>query len=173
MSYKKTVSLTHEEELHKVNKATGEITVVKSKPNNLPDGKQRFEPKLMFAKTYSGVFKYLKDNLTPTEVVVVLGMIELATMNTNYLKPLHADSTIKEIAEVLGIHRNHVNKIMANLYKHGIYAKVSAMTTKGEKHWLVLNPYISFKGRTVSVELVDVFSNSSITEYVKGYKRLK
>lgn len=171
--YEKKIKLTDNEVPAKINKETGEIIEVRVRPNNLHNNKVVFEPKLMFSKSYEGSLTYIRDNLTPKEVVVVLGMIELATMNTNYIKPLHAESTVTEISEVLGVHRNHVKRIMENLYQHGIYSKSSVMTKNGEKHWLILNPYISFKGKTIDVAIIELFSDTRITDYVKSFKKIE
>lgn len=169
--YNRTIKLEDCEVPAKINKVTGEIKEVNKRPNNIPDDKEFFEPKLPFYKAYDGALEYITDNFNDKEVATVIKMITLASRNTNYLKPLHAESTIKEISEVLGMHRNSVNKIMDTLYQHGIYSKASTMTKSGEKHWLILNPYVSFKGKTISSSIIDLFQDTLITDYVLSYKR--
>lgn len=163
--YEQSVKLRHHEKAAVVDQITGEVREVNKRPNNIPEGKEVWLPKEPFFKQYPKTWEYLTEVLTPMELKVTLTMAIKSRMNSNSLEPLSNSSTKTEIAEEFGIHRNHVAKIFNNLMRHGVYAEFRFGDRNGEiKHYWVLNPWISFKGKTVSKALIDLFRETKIAD---------
>lgn len=165
--YEKTVRLKHNEQVAKVDMETGEITHVTDRPNNLPNNKVVFNPEGRFKKMYDAAWDYLLDNTTPVEMRIVVKMCQMTRMNSNSLAPLNNTSSTIEIAETFGIHRNHVKRIFTKLLKLGIYAEFKFGAVEGIRHYWVLNPYISFKGKTIDKGILDLFREARLTSYIK------
>jgi hypothetical protein len=166
--YKKTVKLQDNETLAKINKETGEILEVGNRRNNIPKGKELFQSKAAFTKTYDEAWDYLLENLKPTELKIVVQMCRMTRMNSNSLEPLNDSSTAIDIAETFGVHRNHVKRIFDKLFKLGIYAEFKFHSVTGLKHYWVLNPYISFRGKVIDSGIVDLFRESKIAHYINS-----
>lgn len=169
MSYKKEVSLNDNEAAAKINLETGEVTEIKSKPNNIPEGKKINEANKTFYKGYIEADKILLSLLTPMEYRVVSIMKVNSKMNTNSLDPLNDESTSIQIAELFGIHRNHVKKIFSKLSNLGVYASFEVTNQYGQriKSW-ILNPCISFKGRIISKEIIHLFSDTMLSKMLNS-----
>jgi biotin operon repressor len=147
---------------------TGEILSMPNKrPNNLPNGKQFYDTKEEFYKGYVKADNVLLSLLTPLEYRVVSIMRMKSKMNTNSLDPLSDESSLTDIATQLNIHRNSVNKIISRLRELGIFATFEVTNQYGQriKSW-ILNPVISFKGKTISTEIIGLFSDTMITKLV-------
>lgn len=164
--YETTIKLKHEEIPAKINIKTGEINEIKKRPNNIPINKELWNPG-SFAKNFTSSWNYLLDNLSDKEISIVNRMVLMARPNSNSLEPLNNQSSVEEIAEKFHIHRNSVNKMFTSLLKHGVYAEFKFGSKTGIKHYWVLNPYISFKGKTISKSLSDLFRETIIAELVQ------
>lgn len=165
--YEKTIRLKHDEAPAKVNLDTGEIITIKDRPNNLPTNKAIFNPEGRFKKMYDDAWDYLLDHTTPIELKIVVKMSQMTRMNSNSLAPLNNTSSAIEIADTFGIHRNHVKRIFTKLLKLGVYAEFKFGAVDGIKHYWVLNPYISFKGKTIDRGILDLFREAKLTVYIK------
>jgi DNA-binding MarR family transcriptional regulator len=163
--YEQTVKLRHNEVAAKINIETGEYTEVSKKQFNVPEGKELFNPG-SFSKRYDAAWNYLLENLTDKELSIVVKMTLVARFNSNSLEPLSNVSSVEEIAEHFGIHRNSVTKMFNKLLKHGVYAEFKFGAFDGIRHYWVLNPYISFKGKTIDKALVDLFRTTNIAKLV-------
>ena len=172
--YSTTIKLKHNEAPAKINLETGvinEITVLKTK-NNIPKGKELFEPKAIFRKSFDSTEEFLDSVLTPLEFKVVARMCRMAKMNTNSLDPLSDELTLIEIAEELKVNRRDVKTILNKLFSLGVYGKfeVVKQDVGYTKYW-ILNPYIRFKGKTIDSDIKKLFEGTVIhKEYVKYIK---
>lgn len=168
MSYSKEVKLQDNEIPAKINVETGEVVPVKSRTNNIPEGKHVYNPKGEFYKGYIKADEILIKLLTPMEYRVVAIMRNKSRMNTNSLEPLSDESSIHQIAETLDVHRNSVHKIINRLRDLGIFAsfEVTNQYKQRIKCW-ILNPCISFKGKTISDEIVGLFYDTMITKLIR------
>lgn len=154
--------LCDDERLAKINTRTGEIVEVTSRRAGLPDGKEVHYKEGKFAKRYEIAWDYLLDHLSDKELRIVTKMELMARPNSNSLEPLSQRSTVQEIADTFGVHRNNIVKMIENLFNHGVYAEFNVATSTGVKRYWVLNPYISFKGRIIDSALVDLFRKTTI-----------
>lgn len=175
------VRVKHNEIIQFVNPDTGKVRTMPNRVNNLPSSKEMHFPGGRFVKFYEESMDYMLKVFKPTELKIVIQMMQMASFNSNSMKPLNDDTSIKELSDTFGIHRNNIKKLLAKLFSHGIYAEFdfakaplsfdpSDPTTfddesKACKYW-VLNPFVSFKGKTISSALVDLFSESKLTKYV-------
>jgi DNA-binding MarR family transcriptional regulator len=167
--YTKEVTLGHNEIACKLNVETGELKQVNQRPNNIPSGKEIHSPKDEFAKVYSKVDLFLLKILTPVEYRVVSIMRSRSKMNTNSLDPLSDDSSIKELAEILDSNRNTITKVITRLREFGVFAtfEVTNQYNQRVKCW-ILNPYISFKGKIISTEIIGLFDDTLIAKVAKN-----
>ena len=164
--YEKTIQLNHDEVAAKVNLETGEIIELKQRPNNIPEGKEIWNPGI-FSKRYNAAWNYLLDKLSDKELTIVTRMVLMARPNSNSLEPFNDQSTLEELATKFCIHRNSVRQMFNKLLKYGVYAEFKFGSKTGIKHYWVLNPYIDFKGKTIDKALVDLFRETVIAELVK------
>ena len=148
----------------KVNAETGEFNEVIVRRNNIPEGRELHYTDGKFSKAYEEAWDYLLDNLSDKEVIVVTRMMHMARPASNSLEPLSDSTTIHELAETFHIHRNNVNKIFNNLMNHGVYAEFKFGAHNGIRHYWVLNPYISFKGKTINSGIADLFRETTIAK---------
>jgi hypothetical protein len=164
MSYTQSVELKNNETLAKVNTETGEVTTVKKRVSNIPEGKEIFEPEGIFRKDYTKSWKYLKSNLTAFEFSVAFELALLAKANTNSLEPLSDSTTVNQLVEKFNISRNKVKPLFNKLFKLGVYAKfeVYDVTKPYTKYW-ILNPYLSFSGKLINSDIARLFSGTKIT----------
>lgn len=143
----------------KIDMETGEVTEIADRVNNIPVGKRVVKQK-NFSKINIDVIPILRDNLSNIELGIVLQMIGIAEYNTNSLKPLNNDTTVRELSERFGVGINQVKKNFKNLFDLGVYAQLSIARKDGNEFW-ILNPYISFKGGTAEDSN---FFNTQITK---------
>lgn len=167
--YQKTISLEHNETPYKMNLETGELKEVKLRHNNIPEGKSVHNSKELFTKVYDKVDTFLLKILTPMEYRVVSIMRNRSKMNTNSLEPMNDDSSTKELAFLLNTNRNTIGKIIDKLRDLGVFAtfEVTNQYRQTVKCW-ILNPYISFKGKIVSDEMVRLFDDTIIAAIAKN-----
>lgn len=165
--YEQVVKLHHDEKVVKVNVVTGELVEITKRVNNIPKGK-RVVKQTNFSKVNIDVIPLLKNKLSNIELGIVFQMIGLAEYNTNSMKPLNNDTTVRELSERFGVGINQVKKNFKNLFDLGVYAQLSIAREDGNEFW-ILNPYISFKGKTAEDSLFDNFQNTQITKYLVTY----
>ena len=158
------ITLNNNELPAKVNSETGEIKTITPKRNNIPAGKEIHYSEGMFTKSYEKAWDYLLDYLTPVELQIVTRMSHMARPASNSLEPLNNKSTVQEIADTFHIHRNSVPKMFEKLLKAGVYAEFRFVAYDGIRHYWVLNPYISFKGKIINSALVDLFRETNIAK---------
>lgn len=166
--YTQEITLEDNQRVAIVDSETGEILKTPLKrPNNLPNNKSIYNRKEEFYKGYVKADHVLLTLLTPLEYRVVSIMRMKSKMNTNSLDPLNDESSLAEIASQLDIHRNSVNKIISRLRDLGIFANFEVTNQYGQriKSW-ILNPIISFKGKTISDEIMGLFDDTMITKLV-------
>lgn len=161
--YTKEIKLNHNEIPAKVNTETGEITEVRSRPNNIPEGKEIFIKDEYFSKNYERAWLFLVENLTPTEIGIAVKMSLMTELNTNSLNPLDDNTSIRQLAEYFKISTKSVKKTFSKLFKLGVYASFHYCHYKrGEvKEW-IFNPYISFKGRLINSDIKYLFDDTEI-----------
>ena len=158
------IKLNNNELPAKVNAETGEISTITSRKNNIPEGRELNNPSGKFTKAYEEAWNYLLDHLSDKEMIIVTRMMHMARPSSNSLEPLNSSTTLNELAETFHIHRNHVTKIFTNLMSHGVYAEFKFGAYDGVRHYWVLNPYISFKGKTIDSGIADLFRDTTIAK---------
>jgi hypothetical protein len=161
--YTKTLKLHHHEIPATINAITGEVKQIMQRPNNIPVGREVFQPDSLFTKNYQSSWKYLKNVLTNIELAAVVGMSLMAEPNTNSLKPLDDSTTIPELQEVLGCSKNRVKLILKKLFDLGVYGKFEiSKDLEGYKKYWILNPYISFTGKLLESDIAKLFEGTKV-----------
>jgi len=172
MSYKVEYELAHNELPAKVDAITGETQIL-SKRNNIPEGKEVFEPNGIFRKDYINSWEFLDRELTPIEYKAAHTLAMLAKANTNSLEPLNDDATLKELMEVLNVSINKVKPILSKLWDLGVYGKfeIKEADKPYTKYWL-FNPYLSFSGKLIHSDIATLFSGTHCAKafYNKEYR---
>ena len=163
--YIQEVKLQDNEKIIKVNSETGEVTTIPKRINNIPIGKEIFEPDAIFRKDYTNSWKFLKRTLTPIEYKAAHTLAIMAKANTNSLEPLNDDTTIPELMEVLSVSKNIVKPILAKLWDLGVYGRfeVKQVDKPYTKHW-IFNPYLSFSGRLIHSDIARLFLGTHCTK---------
>jgi len=166
--YTTEVKLYQDEIPASLNTRTGEIKQIHSRPNNIPEGKEVFEPEGIFRKDYTNSWNFLKKTLTPIEYKAAHTLAMLAKANTNSLQPLNDDTTLKELMEVLAVSKNKVKPILDKLWDLGVYGRfdVKEADKPYTKYWL-FNPYLSFSGKLIHSDIATLFSG---THCAKAFK---
>lgn len=162
--YEKKIRLAQDEVAAKINTRTGEVVQEREYKNNLPEDKVVFNPEGRYRKMYDIAWSYLLDTMKPVELGIIVRMTQMTRMNSNSLAPLSDTTTSLELSETFGVHRNYVKNTFKKLLKHGVYADFKFGDGNQIKHYWVLNPYISFKGKTMSKALQDLFRESPIAK---------
>jgi|JI9StandDraft_1071089.scaffolds.fasta_scaffold343387_1 C1A family cysteine protease len=163
--YKVEVKLNHNEVAAKVNTETGDTKLVTFRPNNIPDGKELFEPTAFFKKEYSNSWSYLQKKLNPLEYKVAHSLGILAKANTNSLEPLSDKSTIPDLMEIFNVSKNKVKPILVKLFSLGVYGKFEIVDAdKGYTKYWIFNPYLSFSGKLIPSDIADLFSNTHVAK---------
>lgn len=161
--YQKTVNLNQDETLLKLNHETGEVVEVKDKANNIPQGKEIFEPNALFRKDYTNSWKFLQKNLTPLQMSAAMALALMAKANTNSLEPINDETGVRELSEKLNVSVNKVTSVLKKLYELGVYGKfaVAEIDAPFKKFW-ILNPYLSFSGKLINSDIADLFAKTHI-----------
>lgn len=168
--YKTEFKLEQDEIPAKVNTRTGETKLINTRSNNIPNGKEVFEPDGIFRKDYTKSWEFLDKVLTPLEFKVVAKLCRMAKMNTNSLEPLSDDTTMVFIAEHFNIGKNKVAPLFKKLFQLGVYARFEAYKpdVPYTKYW-ILNPYLSFSGKIIHSDIAKLFIGTIIEkEYNKS-----
>lgn len=155
--YKQEINLKHHESAAKIDHNTGEIIEITSRPNNLPKDKEIFNPKGHFCKTFDKSWDLLLDVLNDVELNIAARMMSMIRMNSNSLAPLNDNTSMVKLAELFKMDRRKVKASFDKLLKLGVYAEFKFGTGTEIKHYWVLNPFIAFKGNTMSKALIDLF----------------
>lgn len=161
--YTQEVKLADNESVMKVNKETGEIKEVIKRPNNIPEGKELFEPDALFKKDYTKSWKFLQKHLTPLEMSASMALALMAKANTNSLEPINDETGVREISKRINVSVNKVTSVLKKLYDLGVYAKfsVSKIDMPFKKFW-ILNPYLSFSGKLIHSDIAELFIDTHI-----------
>jgi hypothetical protein len=170
MGYSTELKLNHNELPAKVNVETGEVKVVNSqRKNNVPEGKEVFEPKALFKKDYGNSWNYLNRVLTPIEYKAAHTLAIMAKANTNSLEPLNDDTTISELMEILNVSKNKVRPILDKLFELGVYGKFEVYNVdKGYSKFWIFNPYLSFSGKIIPSDIVNLFKSTHVAKAFKN-----
>jgi len=158
--YEQTIKLRHDERPAKVNERTGEVRVIRRAINNLPKGKTILKQE-NFAKVNVKTIPYLIEECSKVELAIILQMVGKAEFNTNSLKPLSNDTTVRDLSEEFNISKNDVKRTFEHLYNLGVYASLKICKGDSKEVW-ILNPYISFKGKLADDALVANFRDTKI-----------
>lgn len=122
-----------------------------------------------FSRTFTKSWKLLETQTTVREFAVAMKLANRARAYTNDLRPLNADSSLREIAEELNENKDAISKIIEKLFKLGVIAsfEVSEHNEHYQKYW-VFNPYLSFNGKVIKKGLEDLFSNTTYALLIRG-----
>ena len=156
--YTQEIKLKHNEIAATIDVETGEVKSLMKRPNNIPDGKEIFEPDGLFKKDYTITWEFLDKVLTPLEFKVVAKLCRMAKMNTNSLEPLSDETTAQKLSEEFNIDRRVSNKLFFFFFELGVYAKFEAFKPDipYTKYW-ILNPYLSFSGKIINSDIRHLF----------------
>jgi hypothetical protein len=163
--YQVQLGLLHNEIPAKVNQETGDVTIIHKK-NKLPEGK-RLSMQNYFAKVETRLLPYFNDVFNNNEISIIYKMIQMSEFETNALKPLNNDTTIKELSETFNIGKNQVKKYFDHLFKIGVYAQFKIYKDNKKEYW-ILNPNIAFKGKTGEESIYKLFEGTQIQKYLKS-----
>lgn len=163
--YKIELKLNHNEAPAKINKETGEVIVVGNKPNNLPEGKSKLDYN-NFCILNTSASKELTLLFSNEELGVIFHMVLMADFNTNALKPLNNDLSIRCKADILNLPRRKVLAITDKLFRYGVYMSVKIFENDANEYW-VLNPYLSWKGKLKNDSLFYMFSDCPISKLLR------
>jgi len=97
--YEQTVKLKHNEKVVVVDIITGEMREKSKKMNNIPKGKSKLDYKRYHISNDSFAHTMLSQGVLNNEDLgVITHMSSMAEINTNSLRPLTDDTTMKELA---------------------------------------------------------------------------
>lgn len=165
--YNKPIKLKHSEIPAKLDQETGEITVIKKRQNNIPEGKSLLDYERFHMKNdkFSKIALQTKI-LSYEELGVIDYMCTLSEFGTNSLKPLNDEITSLELEAIFNISRNRVKKLFNKLFQLGVYLQITyySNTEMTEVTYWVLNPYISWKGKLKEDSMFSHFKDTTITK---------
>ena len=164
--YTQEVKLADNESVMKVNKETGEIKEVVKRPNNIPEGKEIWQPNALFKKSYTKTWDYLEKELSALEFKAAFSMGMMAKANTNSLEPLNSETAFKELAEVLNVSKNKIKGVIEKLAYYGVFGEFSIIN-KDDPNWMkywIFNPYLSFSGQLINSDIPNLFSKTRIAD---------
>lgn len=161
--YDKTLHLADHEAPAKVDKKTGEVTVLDNKVKYAPRDKSMdyFESDQPYTRTFSKAWFLLETQTTPLEFRVAHKLSLIAAAYTNSLEPLSPKSASIEISKTLKIDRSVVDKTMDRLFKLGVIGKFEVYDRYEKYHnfWL-FNPYLSFNGKVIKRDVKTLFDKT-------------
>lgn len=164
--YEQTIKLQHNEIAAKVNLETGELQEVKKRPNNIPQGKEKFDYDQAFIKSYEKSWEFLVNNLKKHELMVAVLMSTMTEYSTNSLAPLDDTVQMNHLSEKFGIGINQVKSTFKRLMDVGVYASFRyGHYKRGIVTEWVFNPFISFKGKLVDSDLKNLFLNTPVAQH--------
>jgi hypothetical protein len=163
--YEVQFGLQHHEVPAKIDLNTGEVKQIKKKPK-LPEGK-RLSMRDNFAKVETRLLPYFNHVFNNNEISIIYKMIQMSEFETNALKPLNNDTTIKELSDTFNIGKNQVKKYFDHLFKMGVYAQFKIYKDNKKEYW-ILNPHIAFKGKTGDESIYKQFDGTQIQKYLQN-----
>jgi hypothetical protein len=163
MAYKKEVKLKHNERAAKVNIETGEMELIPNYIRNLPSGHSLLKYK-SFSITNIDATRKLKRYFNETERCIILEMISAAELQTNSLKPLNNDTSLRQLEEAFGVNKNKIQKALKRLFDFGVYAQLNITEDKEARQYWILNPFISWRGRIKKDSIFEHFKNTDIAK---------
>ena len=160
--YTQEIKLKHNEIAATIDVETGEVKPITKRVNNIPDGKSKLDYD-NFSIINNNSIKELSSLLSNEELGIILKMIERADFNSNSLKPLSDETSIRCLGEYFNIGKNKVSAIFKKLFELGVYAHVRIHEEKLSEYW-ILNPYISWKGRLKNDSIFIQFANTKVAK---------
>ncbi len=168
--YEQLVKANHNEVVSLTNVETGEIREVKKKLNKIPKGKSKLDYKRYHISNDFFAHTMLSNNvLTNEDLGVITHMSSMAEINTNSLRPLTDETTMRELAERFFLDRRRVDKIFKKLFTLGVYMQMNYFSDSEQRevtYW-VLNPYISWKGNLKTDSIFAAFADTTIVRLLK------
>lgn len=161
--YTQQLNLKDNEIPAKINLETGELTEVKAKSSFIPDGYSRLNYK-HFGMLNLDVTKKLENYFTNTELSVIFKMISRCDFNSNSLKPLNDDMSLRDLADEFGISKSSVPKVFSKLFSMGVYATFRITEDQEEQLYWILNPYIFWRGRLRNDAIFNHFNKTDIAK---------
>jgi hypothetical protein len=161
-----TVGLYNGEDLYATDIETGDMRKIKKYANNIPSGKSLLDYK-NFGMLNMDVTKKLEKYFSNLELSIIFKLINRVEFNSNSLKPLNDDTSIRLLAEEFNISINTVPKIFKNLKEMGVFAQLDISENKESKKYWILNPYIFWRGKLKDDSLFVAFNNTDITKLLK------
>ena len=143
---------------------TGELTEVKSRANNIPEGMSRLDYD-NFGMINLDMLAVLRRHLSNTQIGIIMAMIMRAEYQTNSLAPLNSETSVRELSEIFDIGINQVTKTFEKLKDLGIFGTLKIATDRGNEFW-ILNPYIYWKGKLKDDSIFKHFLDTKITKYL-------
>lgn len=165
MDYSANIKLKHNEQPAKRDIETGEYTTIRQYTNNIPNGKSRLKYN-RFNVMNSELILKLQKYFTMEEIGIISYMAAKAEFNTNSLKPLSNETSLRDLGDYFNIDKNRVNKIFNKLFNFGVYLQIKIHEEEPKDYW-VLNPNISWKGRLKDDSLFVTFSNTDLSKLLK------
>lgn len=128
-----------------------------------------------FSKSFLTADKFLMQNFSPTEYMVVRMFISLSLPTFNSLKPFSDESSLREIERDLSFFFDGEMKITRNTIKGALkkmkqFGVISTPKSSGEDYsfFWVLNPLVSMKKEFLPISIRKLFDGFPITQYCIG-----
>lgn len=164
--YTKQITLNHNELPARVNQETGEVKVIKNRPNNIPEGKSLLNYK-KFGMLNIELSKKLEKYFSNTELSIILKLINRCEIKTNSLRPFNDDTSIRVLAEEFNLSTTTVPKLFKRLFDLGVYLQIKISEDSQVNEYWVLNPHIFWRGKLKDDSLFTRFENTDITKLLK------
>jgi len=167
--YEQLLNLKHHEKAAKINTETGQITELPKRMNRIPKGKSKLDYERYHISNDVFIKKALSTNLlTNEELGIVTHMSSIAEINTNSLRPLTNDVTLKDLSARFQVPIKRVEKIFKKLFSLGVYAQLNyfSYSENQEVTYWVLNPYISWKGTLKNDSIFSAFADTLVCKLV-------
>lgn len=115
-----------------------------------------------YQRHFTKGWQLLETQTTAQELRAAYKLADMAHIYTNALAPICQETSIKELSELLGIHRNYVEKIINKLFKLGVIAKFEVADANEEyKKFYVFNSFLRYNGKTIKKDVHTLFSNTT------------
>lgn len=160
------VRVKHNEVIQFINPDTGKIRELQSKPNNIPSTHTAKKMDKFF-KMNNALISKLKHSglLSMEEIGVITYMSTVSEWNTNSLKPLNDDTSLRNLSEFFLINKSRVKQVLDKLFKLGVYMQIKIHKDDLVDYW-VLNPNISWKGTLSEDSLFIHFEGTVINSLI-------
>ena len=164
MSYNKEINLNDNEIPAKVNTDTGEVKVIRTKSNNVPEGKEihKYDS---FSKVNQRALNFLTKILSNEELGIILKMIQKSDYETNVMKPLNDETSYRTLAKEFDVNKNRIKDALERIFKLGAYMQVKVYNGEENVYW-TLNPFIAWKGKFIPVDIKVYFDKTDIAKAV-------